>query len=88
MFSGRGAARSVSCGAMRRQLPPERPNYPHAVFRIAQLAPLIGVSTSTIRRWVRLNKFPPPIRLGEQSVAWRRRDIDAWLSERPDARSG
>ena len=55
------------------------------VLRKDHVARMVGVSKSTIERWTRLGKFPKPIRLGTNSIAWRRRDLERWLAERPDA---
>jgi len=39
-----------------------------------------------IRRLVRNNKFPAPIRLGENRVAWIESEIDAWLENKREER--
>ena len=41
-----------------------------------QLAELLQRSRFTIRRWVSQGKIPPPIRMTEQGLAWRVRDIE------------
>lgn len=35
-----------------------------------------------VNRQVRDQKFPKPIHLGDQTVAWVESEIDAWLDER------
>ena len=37
-------------------------------------------------RLVRQGKFPAPFQISEQRVAWRRSDVEAWLSSRPLSR--
>ena len=41
-----------------------------------------------IRTLVRANKFPAPIRLGANTLAWRTCEIDDWLASRPVGGSG
>jgi prophage regulatory protein len=46
-------------------------------------APLvIGLSYETIWRRRRAGDFPPAIRLGDNSVGFRRRDLHAWLDSK------
>lgn len=44
-------------------------------------------SHSSLWRWIRLGKFPKPIRIGPKSVAWRESELDAWLASREAAGS-
>lgn len=37
-------------------------------------------------RLVKAGKFPAPIRLSTNRVAWRRADIEEWLKTRPEVR--
>jgi predicted DNA-binding transcriptional regulator AlpA len=55
---------------------------PLALIRKKDLAKLLGVNVWTIDNWRRAGKFPEPITLSHQIVAWRRADIDRWLIER------
>jgi predicted DNA-binding transcriptional regulator AlpA len=43
-------------------------------------ARIAGVSTDTLRRLVREEGAPPPVRV-RRSVRWRRRDLLAWIEE-------
>lgn len=43
----------------------------------------IGFCREQIRRLVKAGKFPRPIELGENRVAWRVDEVDAWLEARP-----
>ena len=36
----------------------------------------------TLKRWVESGNFPPPIRLGSNSIAWISSDVQAWLDAR------
>lgn len=44
---------------------------------------LLPVSRNTIFRWLREDKFPPPMKLGHRN-AWRRSTIERWLEEQAD----
>lgn len=54
---------------------------PLQLLRKIQLADLLGVSIWTIDAWRRQGKLPPPLVLSEQTVAWRRVDIEEWLAK-------
>jgi predicted DNA-binding transcriptional regulator AlpA len=43
------------------------------------------VTMKHVRELVRRGDFPPPRQLSPHKVAWRRRDIDAWVESRPPA---
>jgi prophage regulatory protein len=42
----------------------------------------IGVGKSTLYRWIEERKFPSPVRLGANSVAWDARSVDDWMRKR------
>lgn len=41
---------------------------------------LLGISKSTLWRWIQQNRFPMPIKLGTISV-WRMSEVQAWMKE-------
>jgi len=43
---------------------------------VSQLANRFNVSTASIWRWVRDDKFPAPIRVSNRCTRWRRADIE------------
>lgn len=47
---------------------------PH-FLSVEQVARRYDVSTDSIWRWVRKNKFPAPVRVGGGTTRWRRKDI-------------
>jgi len=49
------------------------------VLRIDAVSARVSFHPVHIRRLVRSNKFPAPIRLGENRVAWIETEIDEWL---------
>ena len=57
-----------------------------SLVRIKQVAIRIGVSRSTIYKWIEQGYFPRPIQLGPRAVAWSRDVIDEWIASRPCAK--
>ena len=51
-----------------------------------ELCKLLGRSSYTITRWVKECNFPKPIRITEQSYAWRVVDVERWIDARERAR--
>jgi len=59
-------------------------------FREAELRKSLGISHSTIWRWVRAGRFPKPVRIGQAAIAWPADEILRWIeskkAEREDGR--
>ena len=55
------------------------------ILRERDVLNMLGISKVTLWRWRRDGAFPQPIRLGPNSVAWRREAVDEWLASRPTA---
>ena len=55
------------------------------ILRLPEVARLTGLSKGTIHRRYREGTFPRPLKLGVQSIGWRRKDIDDWLESLPRA---
>jgi len=47
-----------------------------------QIEKLFQVSPATIYRWVKLGKFPQPVRLGANMVRWKASDIEVWMMQK------
>jgi len=45
----------------------------------------IKLSREQIRKMRKVGAFPEPLAVGENSVAWREDEIDAWIESRPRA---
>lgn len=50
-----------------------------------EVATIVGVSRATIWRWVERGTFPAPHRLGPNTTAWARDEVDTWLAQRTGA---
>ena len=53
-----------------------------SILRPNDVLAMLGVSRSTLWRWVRAGLLPPAIKLGQRAVGWRRSTIERWLEER------
>lgn len=40
---------------------------------------ILPIGASTLWRWVKLGKFPKPIKLSERVTVWRAEDVRAWM---------
>ena len=50
--------------------------------RLPAVQARVSASKTSIYAWVKSGNFPPPVKLGVRAVAWRRSDVDAWISSR------
>lgn len=55
------------------------------LLRLPDLTARLGVSKSFIYARMREGIFPLPVKIGRRLVAWRAKDIDAWLEDAPRA---
>lgn len=61
------------------------------ILRLPEVLPVTGSSIPTIWRWIRLGKFPRPVKLGENLSGWLEEEVVAWQNARiaeRDARVG
>jgi prophage regulatory protein len=56
------------------------------ILRQRQVLELLGISGSTLWQWVKDGRFPRPIPLGPNSVAWLQDEIDQHLLGRAKER--
>lgn len=52
-------------------------------LRCGDVQAMTGLSRSTIFRLEKAKKFPPRVRLTENSVAWRADEVREWCESRP-----
>lgn len=57
------------------------------LIRMPEVRRLTGLSRSTINRMVNRGEFPAPVEDGQRAVAWRKREVLAWIEARPTARA-
>lgn len=53
------------------------------LLRIREVAKWLGVSTTTIYKWVKEDRFPKPIILADHASRWVEAEIADWLASRP-----
>lgn len=53
-----------------------------AILKRKQVEALTGLSRSTLYRFMSLQTFPLPVRLGARAVGWRSADVRAWIDSR------
>lgn len=58
------------------------------ILNAKQVIEKIGLSRTTIWRLERKGKFPKLIALSERRVGWKLKDIEGWLSTRPEIERG
>lgn len=51
---------------------------PGSLIRIAEVCELVGVSRTTIYRWVSEGMFPEPVRISRYAVRWNIDEIEKW----------
>lgn len=52
-----------------------------ALIDSAELAALMGVATSTVKRWSRNGVIPQGRRVGPRLMKWNRKEIETWIKE-------
>jgi prophage regulatory protein len=57
-------------------------------LRIAEVEQLVGLSKSTIYAMIAEGQFPPQVHIGKRAVRWLSLDIEAWIADRRQSRSG
>ena len=51
-----------------------------------QVARILGISTSSVSRWVKTNYLPEPIPFGPNIIKWDINEIEKWIEERKNNR--
>ena len=52
------------------------------LLRRIEVIKRLGVSKSTLTRWVASGLFPPPVQIGPRAVGWYVHDVEAFLASR------
>ena len=52
------------------------------LVRLRELVKILSISRANVYRLMKLNKFPPSIKLTERTVVWRLSEIDEWVKNK------
>ena len=55
------------------------------ILRAKDVVAVLGVSRTTLWRWVKDGTFPQPIQLGPATAGWRESVVWDWIDSREDA---
>lgn len=55
------------------------PRDPDSIIRPKELCEMLSVSLSTLYRWESIGEMPEKVKLSNQAVGWRYKDITEWL---------
>jgi len=58
------------------------------LYRLPDVVAITGRRRATIYRDITEGTFPRPVRLGKQSVAWKKSELDRWIASRPITTAG
>jgi prophage regulatory protein len=53
------------------------------LLRFREVAARVGLSRTTIYKLMGARKFPRPLKLSAQCVAWKETELDAWIEAQP-----
>lgn len=51
-------------------------------LRLPSVLSRVGTKRSTLYRWVGEKKFPPPLRIGDNTSVWVESEVDRWIADR------
>ena len=52
------------------------------LYREKEVLKIVGVSRSTLNRWIKKKKFPPPKKIGPRAIAWPEGRLKHWIDSR------
>jgi prophage regulatory protein len=58
------------------------------LLRLAEVKRMTGLSTTTIYEWGNKGMFPKQIKLGGNTVAWVKSEVQAWIRQKLEAARG
>ena len=56
--------------------------------RLSQILPYLPIAKSTVETWVKVGKFPAPVKLSKTVTAWKNSDIHSWLDSLANDKGG
>ena len=57
---------------------------PTTILRLPEVLKMIGVSRSTVYKWMEEEDFPPRIKLGPRAIGWDSKKIETWILARDE----
>ena len=58
-----------------------------AILRMAEVTRAVGLARATVYRMMKAGTFPQAIPLSGCAVGWLRSEVEAWITERVNARN-
>ena len=55
-------------------------------LRLPEVLNLVGVTRSTLYRWMDAGTFPKQIHLGPRTIVWNEREVVQWMEDRMASR--
>ena len=52
------------------------------LIKLPEVCERLGVTKSTVWRWIKECQFPAPIELSKQERRWRDTDVEQWINQR------
>jgi len=63
-------------------------NIPKKFLRLEEVRHITGLGRTTIYALMKIDDFPPSIKLSERAVGWLVTEVDAWVAQRTERRLG
>jgi len=51
-------------------------------YRVSELSELLSIGKSTIWAWVKVGRFPKPLKMSSRMTVWSANDIEAWIANK------
>lgn len=64
----------------------EKPTVRHRLIRRREVLSRIGLGQTVLYQMISEGRFPAPIPISSQAVAWLESEVDAWIQQRIEAR--
>ena len=53
-------------------------------FTIQEVSEFLGISTSTINRFIKKGDFPPKVKISPRRIVFMKKEIDDWIDAKRD----